>query len=30
VKIVAQTGTYDLPEDEVRQVCETLLSERRR
>jgi proteasome beta subunit len=30
VKIVAQTGTDDLPEDEVRQVCETLLSERRR
>ena len=30
VKIVAQTGTSDLPEDEIRQVCELLLSERRR
>jgi proteasome beta subunit len=30
VKIVAQTGTFDLPEDEIRQVCEALLSERRR
>jgi proteasome beta subunit len=30
VKVVAQTGTHDLPEDEVRRVCETLLSERRR
>jgi proteasome beta subunit len=30
VKIVAQTGTNDLPEDEIRQSCEALLSERRR
>jgi proteasome beta subunit len=30
VKIVAQTGTTDLPEDEIRQICEALLSERRR
>jgi proteasome beta subunit len=30
VKVVAQTGTHDLPEAEIRQVCETLLSERRR
>jgi proteasome beta subunit len=30
VKIVAQTGTDDLPEDEIRQTCEALLSERRR
>jgi proteasome beta subunit len=30
VKVVAHTGTHDLPEDEIRQVCETLLSERRR
>src|ERR671923_1614627 len=30
VKIVAQTGTHDLPEDEIRQICEALLSERRR
>jgi proteasome beta subunit len=30
VKIVTHTGTHDLPEEEVRQVCETLLSERRR
>ena len=30
VKLVAQTGTSDLPEDEIRQICELLLSERRR
>ena len=30
VKIVAQTGTHDLPEEEIRQLCEALLSERRR
>jgi proteasome beta subunit len=30
VKIVAQAGTSDLPEDEIRQMCELLLSERRR
>jgi proteasome beta subunit len=30
VKIVAQTGTNDLPEEEIRQLCEALLSERRR
>lgn len=30
VKIVAQSGTHDVPEDEIRQVCELLLSERRR
>jgi proteasome beta subunit len=30
VKLVAQTGTNDLPEDEIRQICESLLSERRR
>jgi len=30
VKVVAQVGTQDLPEGEIRQVCETLLSERRR
>jgi proteasome beta subunit len=30
VKLVAQTGTSDLPEEEIRQVCELLLSERRR
>jgi proteasome beta subunit len=30
VKVVAHTGTHDLPEAEIRQVCETLLSERRR
>jgi proteasome beta subunit len=29
VKIVAQTGTSDLPEAEVHHICETLLSERR-
>jgi proteasome beta subunit len=30
VKLVAQTGTSDLPEDELRQICDLLLSERRR
>jgi proteasome beta subunit len=30
VKVVAQTGTGDLPQDEIRQICEALLSERRR
>src|SRR5262247_4652590 len=30
VKVVAQTGTDDLPEDEIRRICEALLSERRR
>jgi proteasome beta subunit len=30
VKIVGQTGTNDLPEDEIHQICELLLSERRR
>jgi proteasome beta subunit len=30
MKIVAQTGTHDLPEDEIRLICEVLLSERRR
>jgi proteasome beta subunit len=30
VKIVAQLGTHDLPEEEIRQMCEALLSERRR
>jgi proteasome beta subunit len=30
VKIVSQAGTSDLPEDEIRQMCEALLSERRR
>jgi proteasome beta subunit len=29
VKIVAQTGTNDLPEAEIHQLCETLLNERR-
>lgn len=29
VKIVAQTGTDDLPEGQIRQMCETLISERR-
>lgn len=29
VKIVTQTGTSDLPEAEIRQMCETLLNERR-
>ena len=30
VKIVSQAGTSDLPEEEIRQICEALLSERRR
>ncbi len=30
VKTVSQAGTSDLPEDEIRQMCEALLSERRR
>jgi proteasome beta subunit len=30
VKVVTQTGTGDLPQDEIRQICEALLSERRR
>jgi proteasome beta subunit len=30
VKIVSQAGTSDLPEEEIRQMCEALLSERRR
>ena len=30
VKIVAHTGTSDLPDDEIRQICESLFSERRR
>jgi proteasome beta subunit len=30
VKVVDHTGTHDLPEEAVRQICETLLSERRR
>jgi proteasome beta subunit len=30
VKLVSQSGTGDLPEDEIRQICELLLSERRR
>ena len=30
VKLVDQTGTSDLPEDEIRQICDLLLSERRR
>jgi len=29
VKIVTRTGTGDLPEGEIRQTCETLMSERR-
>jgi proteasome beta subunit len=29
VKIVAQTGTDDLPETDIRQICEALLNERR-
>jgi proteasome beta subunit len=30
VKVVAQSGTGDLPEAEIRQMCEALVSERRR
>jgi proteasome beta subunit len=30
VKLVSQSGTNDLPEEEIRQNCESLLSERRR
>jgi proteasome beta subunit len=30
VKIVSQAGTNDLPEGEIHQICELLLSERRR
>jgi proteasome beta subunit len=30
VKIVGQSGTHDLPGDEIHLICESLLSERRR
>jgi proteasome beta subunit len=30
IKIVSQAGTNDLPEDEIRRLCDTLLSERRK